>query len=48
MKTRLDQYLCQQGLVQSRERAKALIMAGIVFVNEEKADNPVQIGRAHV
>lgn len=38
MKTRLDQYLCQQGLVQSRERAKALIMAGIVFVNEEKAD----------
>lgn len=38
MKIRLDQYLCQNGLVQSRERAKALIMAGIVFVNEQKAD----------
>ena len=40
MKIRLDQYLCQHGLAQSRERAKALIMAGIVFVNEEKSDKP--------
>ena len=40
MRIRLDQYLCQHGLVQSRERAKALIMAGIVFVNEEKSDKP--------
>ena len=40
MKIRLDQYLCQNGLAQSRERAKALIMAGIVFVNEEKSDKP--------
>ena len=32
MKLRLDQYLCQNGLVASRERAKALIMAGVVFV----------------
>ena len=38
MKTRLDQYLCQNGLAQSRERAKALIMAGVVFVNEQKCD----------
>ena len=38
MKIRLDQYLCQHGLVQSRERAKALIMSGIVFVNNQKAD----------
>ena len=37
-KIRLDQYLCQNGLVQSRERAKALIMSGIVFVDEQKAD----------
>ena len=40
MKIRLDQYLCQHGLAQSRERAKALIMAGIVFVNAEKSDKP--------
>lgn len=38
MKIRLDQYLCQEGLAQSRERAKALIMAGIVYVNGEKTD----------
>ena len=38
MKIRLDQYLCQNGLAQSRERAKALIMSGIVFVNEQKCD----------
>ena len=36
MKLRLDQYLCQNGLVASRERAKALIMAGVVFVDEQK------------
>ncbi len=40
MKIRLDQYLCQNGLAQSRERAKALIMAGIVYVGEEKSDKP--------
>ncbi len=28
----------QNGLVQSRERAKALIMAGVVFVNQQKVD----------
>lgn len=38
MKLRLDQYLCQNGLAPSRERAKALIMAGIVYVNGQKAD----------
>ena len=35
-KIRLDQYLCQNGLVQSRERAKAMIMSGIVFVDAQK------------
>ncbi len=38
MKVRLDQYLVQHGLIQSRERAKAMIMAGVVFVNGQKAD----------
>lgn len=38
MKIRLDQYLFQHNMVQSRERAKALIMAGIVYVNDEKSD----------
>lgn len=36
--TRLDQYLCDHNLVQSRERAKAVIMAGTVYLNGEKAD----------
>lgn len=40
MKIRLDQYLCLHGLAQSRERAKALIMAGVVYVGEEKSDKP--------
>lgn len=38
MKIRLDQYLVQHGMIQSRERAKAMIMAGVVFVNEQKVD----------
>lgn len=40
MKIRLDQYLCRNGLAQSRERARALIMAGVVYVGEEKSDKP--------
>ena len=38
MKIRLDQYLVQHGLIQSRERAKAMIMSGVVFVNNQKVD----------
>ena len=38
MKMRLDQYIFQQGYAPSRQRAQALIMSGIVFVNNQKAD----------
>ncbi len=37
-KVRLDTLLVEQGFETSRERAKATIMSGIVFVNNQKAD----------
>lgn len=37
-KIRLDVYLTQNNMVQSRERAKALIMAGQVYVKNQKCD----------
>ena len=36
MKERLDVLMVQKNLAQSREKAKALIMAGIVYVNGQK------------
>jgi 23S rRNA (cytidine1920-2'-O)/16S rRNA (cytidine1409-2'-O)-methyltransferase len=39
-KTRLDLLLVAQGLVASRERARALILAGRVLVREQKIDKP--------
>lgn len=38
MKERLDVLLCKQGLAESREKAKAMIMAGSVFVNGQRED----------
>lgn len=37
-RTRLDSALVERGLAPSRERAKAVIMAGIVYVNNQKSD----------
>ena len=38
MKERLDLLLVEKGLAPSREKAKAVIMAGIVYVDGQKAD----------
>lgn len=39
-KERLDVLIVQRGLAESRERAKAYIMAGVVFVDGQKEDKP--------
>jgi 23S rRNA (cytidine1920-2'-O)/16S rRNA (cytidine1409-2'-O)-methyltransferase len=39
-KTRVDLLLLERGLVPSRERARALILAGRVLVKEQKLDKP--------
>ncbi|HTA79642.1 MAG TPA: TlyA family RNA methyltransferase [Terracidiphilus sp.] len=39
-KERIDVALVQRGLVSGRERARALIIAGRVLVNEQKVDKP--------
>lgn len=42
-KIRLDALLVQKNLVQSRERAKALIMAGQVYIDNQKCDKAGQM-----
>lgn len=38
MKVRLDQFVFEEGYTESRQRAQALIMAGVVYVNNQKVD----------
>ena len=38
MKERLDVLLVKNGLAESREKAKAIIMSGIVYVDGQKED----------
>ena len=47
--TRLDVYLTENGFAESRQKAQALIMSGIVFVDNQKADKagaPVKEGQS--
>lgn len=40
LKTRLDVLLVEQGLQESRQKAQATIMSGLVFVNGQRVDKP--------
>ena len=40
MKTRLDKLLVERGVITTRERAHAMILAGRVLVNEQKIEKP--------
>ena len=40
VKVRVDQILVDRGLVESRSRAQALIMAGLVFLGDRRVDKP--------
>ena len=42
LKIRLDQLLVERGLVDSRARAQALVLAGLVFSGERRLDKPGQ------
>jgi predicted rRNA methylase YqxC with S4 and FtsJ domains len=41
-KTRPDQLLVERGLAESRTRAQALILAGLVFSGDKRIDKPGQ------
>lgn len=43
MKKRLDIIIVEQGLVTGRDKAKGIIMAGQIYVNNQKSDKPGQL-----
>ena len=40
LKERIDVLMVKNGLTSSREKAKRLIMAGLVFVNQQRIEKP--------
>ena len=44
-KKRLDVLVQELGFAESREKAKALIMAGQVYADNQKADKPYRDGK---
>jgi 23S rRNA (cytidine1920-2'-O)/16S rRNA (cytidine1409-2'-O)-methyltransferase len=44
---RLDQLLVERGLAESREKAKALVLAGLVLIDGQKAGKPGQAVSTH-
>jgi 23S rRNA (cytidine1920-2'-O)/16S rRNA (cytidine1409-2'-O)-methyltransferase len=42
MKERIDKLLVERGLAESRERAQALVMAGLVLADEQRIEKPGQ------
>ena len=48
MKIRADQLLVDRGLAESRTRAQALVMAGLVFAGDRKIDKPGQQLADHI
>jgi 23S rRNA (cytidine1920-2'-O)/16S rRNA (cytidine1409-2'-O)-methyltransferase len=46
-KARIDRVLVERGLVESRTRAQALILAGQVLVREQRVDKPGQLVEAN-
>jgi 23S rRNA (cytidine1920-2'-O)/16S rRNA (cytidine1409-2'-O)-methyltransferase len=47
MKERIDKLLVDLGLADSRSKAHALVMAGVVLVNEERVSKPSQTFDSH-
>ena len=40
---RIDKLLVEQGLAESRAKAQAMVMSGVVLVNEQRVDKPSQL-----